>query len=256
MFTSNEQKDPVKRLFLGFSSVNVLYTREIMRVTSDFKNGRTSATNAFGTLAYYVLQQQVIFTMIQQGFLYFLAMGLDEEDEEFMKRKSMTVMNQSVNSILRGLGVYGAVIATLKDAGIDFGAKTVKTYFPEYYEEYEEYLRLGGALKETKTGSGKWRPKTWTEWALDGLNQAMPAVGIKARDFKQAYDDKDGIDAAASGVQAITNLPTKQVPRAMQLYEDIQNENVDLTNKLLFLINMVPHEQKKQVRGEEEDKKK
>jgi len=88
----------------------------------DLKNGRGDAKTNITKMAYYMAVQNIIFSALQ-GALF---AALFEEDEEELTNKQMRVANSMADSILRGVGVYGAAAATLKNIALEIKRQSDK----------------------------------------------------------------------------------------------------------------------------------
>jgi hypothetical protein len=250
-FMSEDQKDRFSRMFLTFGSVNLLYTREIIRAASDYKNGRESAKSAVATIAYYTLLQQGIFLALQTG-LAAIATGIagiedDEEKEKLIKQKSLTITNQTFNAILRGFGVYGAIIAATKDTLFDIGVFTGRkdeSILNELYEENKDLISDSGKAKND------------SQLLLNALGNAIPNLSIKIKKIQRAIREDDKLKAAMAGTEAATNIPATQVNRIMDMVSDLQNEYFSMTEKMLRLIDQLPYERLKELRDKAEKESK
>ena len=69
-------------------------------------------------IVYYLAVQNIIFYGLQQAL--FAMMFDDDQDDERMLKKKERMINGSLDSVLRGAGVYGAVVATIKNLGIKY----------------------------------------------------------------------------------------------------------------------------------------
>ena len=67
-------------------------------------------------ILYYGAIQNVIFYSLQTAL--FAVMFGDDEDEDQILKKRERVIQGTIDSILRGSGIYGAVLSTLKNAVI------------------------------------------------------------------------------------------------------------------------------------------
>jgi hypothetical protein len=108
-------------------------------------------------IVYYLAIQNLIFLSLQSAL--FAAMFDDDEDDERFLKKKERIINGSIDSVLRGAGVWGAVVATLKNMAIK---------------------RLD--KKDQKSSSNIY------DVLAEGL-QVSPPLGIKARKLLQAERD-------------------------------------------------------------------
>jgi hypothetical protein len=134
----------------------------------------------------------------------------DDEDERFLKKKER-VINGTLDSVLRGTGVWGAVIATLKNMAIKWREQREKGYNADESAVLMEMLNVS------------------------------PPLGIKARKVvnaertlnynKKVIDEMDIFDidnpmwsAVTSYIEATTNAPLNR------LYNKTQNVRQSLNN--------------------------
>jgi hypothetical protein len=133
--TSKQQASWIGKLVLNFQNITSQYNRIIKKAALDIVKGRISPpyTNKtqsnLGNLSkilYYGGIQNVIFYSLQTAL--FAVMFDDDEDEDQILKKKERVINGSIDSILRGSGIYGAVISTLKNTLIKFKEQREKGY--------------------------------------------------------------------------------------------------------------------------------
>ena len=78
-----------------------------------FTSKRGSVKANVSRILYYGAVQNLIFASLQNAL--FAAFGDDEEDEEFLDKKIERIANGTLDSLLRGSGIYGAIISTVKN---------------------------------------------------------------------------------------------------------------------------------------------
>ena len=148
----------------------------------------------------------------------------DEEDVNnlFLKKKERLI-NGSIDSVLRGTGVIGAVVATLKNTAIAFARQRDVNYNPDESAVVVEALNLS------------------------------PVIGIKARQIvnaektlnynKKIIDEMDTFDidnpqwsAVTNYVQTFTNLPLNRLYNKTQnVRQALNNEHSTWERSLMFL---------------------
>jgi hypothetical protein len=169
---SQQQASPLGRLVLAFQNVTSQYTRLIKKSGLDLINRRKSPPYNTQTqsdmaniskIVYYGAVQNMIFYALQTG-LFALMFGEDEEQDEktkkFFDKKKQRVLSGSIDSVLRGMGIGGAVISTIKNAAIKFTEN----------KEKSQYIKS--------------QDPAWQQ-----LITFMPPVDIKFRKFKYAERD-------------------------------------------------------------------
>ena len=110
---SQQQASVLGRVILAFQNTPMQYTRLIKKAILDLQAGRGDARSHVSRIIYYGAIQNAIFYSLQTAL--FAMMFGDDDDEEFVNTKTERVVSGSIDSILRGMGVGGAVIATVKN---------------------------------------------------------------------------------------------------------------------------------------------
>jgi len=126
--TSQQQASWIGKLVLNFLNTPSQYNRIIKKAGSDIKNRRITPPNTtqmqsdmsnLSRILYYGAAQNLIFYGLQTALFAVMFDDDDEESEAFLKKKER-VINGSIDTILRGSGVYGVAISTLKNMFIKF----------------------------------------------------------------------------------------------------------------------------------------
>ena len=128
---SQEQRSILGRLILAFANTPMQYTRLMKKAGQDLINGRGDAKAHISKILYYGAVQNFIFSALQSA-LFALFFDDDEEDDEKRKqnadKKLLRTVNSMVDTILRGSGIYGAVVSTIKN--------TIQTYYAQEAKEF------------------------------------------------------------------------------------------------------------------------
>ena len=216
---SQQQASPLGKVILAFQNVTSQFNRLGKKAFLDLKNRRMTPGNTtqfqsdmsnVSRIAYYFAIQNLIFYSLQSAL--FLAMFEDDEDDEKWLKKRERMISGSIDSVLRGTGVWGAAIATLKNMAIKWHEQRDKGY------NADESAVL-----------------------LEALN-VSPPLGIKARKIvnaertlnynKKVIDEMETFDidnpmwsAYTSYLEAVTNIP------ANRLYNKTQNVRQALNNQ-------------------------
>ena len=111
---SMQQASSLGRLILAWANTPMQYTRLTKKALSDIINGRGDTKANVSRILYYGAVQNIIFGTLQTG-LAFLMFGDDEEDKS-RDKKEQRVLNGMLDTLLRGVGVYGALVSTAKNA--------------------------------------------------------------------------------------------------------------------------------------------
>jgi len=171
-------------------------------------------------IAYYFAIQNLIFYSLQSA-LFMAMFDDDEEDERWLKKKER-VVNGSIDSILRGTGVWGSAVATLKNMAI------------KWHEQ-----------------RGKGWNKDESAVLMEMLN-VSPPLGIKARKLvnaektlnynKKTIEEMETFDidnpqwsAVTNYVEATTNVPLNRLYNKTQnVRESLDNQHNALERVLMF----------------------
>ena len=193
---SQQQAGGLGRVILAWQNTPMQYTRLTKKAIGDLANGRGDWKENVSRIIYYGVAQNILFGALQSG-LMFMLFG-DEPDEDEVDKKSIRVANGILDSLLRGTGIYGAAVATLKNVAM----KTAQ---------------------ELEKGFGK---KSKEKIAVEIMN-ISPPIGSKLRKVMNSvnsYDyNKDTMskmdasfnnpawDVGANLIEATTNVPLARV---------------------------------------------
>ena len=218
---SQQQASPLGRMILAFQNTPSQYVRLMKKAALDLVNRRKtppydsqakSDMSNISKIIYYGAIQNVIFYGLQSA-MFAMLFDDDEKDEEFFEKKRDRILNGSLDTILRGMGVGGAVISTIKNTAIKYAENQKKDWGKEDNVVMMEMLQLS------------------------------PPIGIKARklssaqktmDFnKKVIEEMDTFDidnpvysAIGNLIEATTNIPLARLHRkTMNLREAANAEN-------------------------------
>jgi len=204
---SQQQAGPLGRLILAFQNVTMQYTRLTKKALSDLVNRRGDVKTNISKILYYGAIQNIIFGALQSA-LIFVMFGEDEEEKQ---KKTERVANGALDSLLRGTGLYGAAIATIKN--------TVKRY-----------------QKEKEKGWGRDDGRI----ILEAMNLSPPIGSklrkiynaIKTEQYNKGVSEEIGfrienpnVRAVSSLVEALTNVPTERLQRKANNLEEAVTGN-------------------------------
>ena len=166
---SKHQKASISKFVLAFANTPQQYFRLSQKAHRNMqdmggitkalqtKEGRTEARK----ILYYVAAQNVLFTSLQamSGALFTGWGGDDDEQKE-----AIGMVNSMLDTVLRGMGLYGAVASSIKNVGLnlynekdkanpDFGKAALKgglTISPPISRKANDLLQIGNAYKYDK----------------------------------------------------------------------------------------------------------
>ena len=125
---SMQQAGPLGRVILAFANTPMQYNRMIKKAILDLKNRRGDWKTNVSKVLYYGAVQNFIFNALQNALF---ALAFDEDDEIDKDEKAISIGNGMADSILRGVGVAGASVATVKNMILEI-IKQNKKDRPDY----------------------------------------------------------------------------------------------------------------------------
>ena len=234
MLISQQQASVLGRLLLAFQNTPAQVTRIFNKAGRDFINNRGDQKTNVSKMIYYGAVQGFIFASLQQALFAVVPGFNDEEDEEKkanqVNQKEERIVNSMVDTLLRGSGIHGAIVATLKN--------TIMTYFRE----------------EKKDPFDKDHRNT----LLEALNLSPPIGSklrkvnnaIKTAEYSKDVIDEQGWDVTADGkvnlspsysvigslTEALLNLPLERmVIEINSIVESLDNRNTTFQRIALAL---------------------
>jgi len=127
---SSQQASSLGRLILAFGNTPMQYARLTKKAGLDLINGRGDWKTNISKIMYYSVIQNIIFSALQQGLF---ALLFDDEDDDKEKSRLFRIGNSSIDTLLRGAGVYGAAAATVKNMILEI-IDQQKSGRPDYTE--------------------------------------------------------------------------------------------------------------------------
>jgi len=109
---SKQQSSTLGRFILAFANTPLQYNRLMKRAFQDIANGRGDLKSNISKIIYYGFVQNVIFNALQSALF---AVSFDDDIDEKEQARVTKVANGMLDSILRGMGYYGAAISTAKN---------------------------------------------------------------------------------------------------------------------------------------------
>ena len=218
---SAQQAGPLGRTILAFANTPAQYARLTKKAASDIINGRGDLKTNLSKLAYYGAVQNLIFNFLQQA-VFALAFGDDDEENEKKKQeKYLGVANGMADGFLRGIGVAGAITATLKNALIRIIKESEKAR-PDYAET--AIIQLLGISPPVQSKTQKIRSALKSyEWNKDEM---------KEKGFSL---DNPAYLAAANVISAGFNVPLDRVVKKVDNIKNSTQDEVSMLNRIMLL---------------------
>jgi len=193
---SQQQAGDLGRIVLAFANTPMQYNRLINKAVLDLANGRGDYKTNISKIAYYGVIQNLIFNSLQQA-VFALGFG-DEETDEEKDKKYLGILEGTIDSILRGTGVGGAAIYTLKNVIMDLYERSERTR-PEYVDAVWEVASFSPPI-DSKISRLK-----QAAWYFDSKKRRQQMLD------KGFSLDNPAYKAFAKVIAATTNVPLDRV---------------------------------------------
>ena len=219
---SQQQASVLGRLILAFQNTPIQYARLMKKAIADLANGRGDVKTNVSKIVYYGAVQNIIFYSLQTAL--FAMMFGDEDDEEFFDKKQQRVMNGTLDSLLRGMGVGGAVVSTLKNMVLKFAEQQdVPRWKKDEYAVLMEMLNLSPPI------GIKARQMIMAQrninWNQDTIKQ-MPLYNL----------DNPAWESAFLATQSITNIPLARIQTKVTNLREAANKENEVWQRIAMFL--------------------
>ena len=222
---SQQQRSAAGRLVLAFQNTSMQQARLVKKAGLDLINGRGDAKTNISKIVYYTAVQNIIFGSLQSALFATLFSDDDDEDEakkkknKTMEERYIDIGNGIVDTILRGSGMAGAIVATLKNVYLKYHEESEKGFKADYAKVLTEaaniappvgskFVKLMGAMKTTAFEKDVIAKRGWSVMQ-DGRVNLSPSYSV-----------------AGQAVEAVTNLPMNRfVTKIKNLSEAMDSRN-------------------------------
>ena len=213
---SMQQAGPLGRLILAFANTPAQYARLTDKAIRDLKNNRGDAKTNISKIIYYTTVQNIIFNAVQQA-LFAMAFGDEEPEDEKKQEKYIGIANGMADSLLRGVGITGAVVSVGKNAVIRI--------INESKKKRPKYEKVGFELtKISPPVSAK----------LSRINQAARAYEWNKEEMmtKGFSLDNPAFLAGGNVVSALTNIPLDRVVKKVNNVVKSTDSDLELWERI------------------------
>ena len=212
---SQQQASGAGRVVLAFANTPMQYARIIKRSSQDLLNGRGDWKKHIGTIAFYGVAQNLVFSALQNA-LFAEAFGEDEEDEE-KEDKTGRIANGMADSLLSGLGIQGKAILSLKNALITLAKENDKKspkFVKAVYDLFDFSPPLDSKFRKLRSAANTftWERKTMKEKSFSLDNPAYLA--------------------GAQVISGLTNLPLDRAISKLNNIRGIMSEQSEKWQKV------------------------
>ena len=162
--TTQQSSDPSKvsqlqssglgRLVFAFQNTPMQYTREIKKSALDLAYGRGDAKHNISKILYYGAAQSFIFGALQNAMF---TAAFDDDEQKFDTKTART-LNNMFDTILRGSGLPGAVLATTKNVLMKFAEEEKKGFNADHAQTLIQAANFAPpiGIKARKLYSSAW----------------------------------------------------------------------------------------------------
>ena len=216
---SMQQAGPLGRLVLAFANTPAQYARLIKKAASDLKNGRGDAKTNISKIIYYGVAQNLLFNALQQA-LFAFAFDDDEEDTAEQQKKYVGIANGMMDSLLRGMGLGGAVVSVGKNAIIRIINEMEKKQ-PKLEKVGYEITKLSPPI------SAK----------LSRINQAARSYQWDKKEMMEKgwSLDNPAYLASANVIAALTNIPLDRAVKKTNNVVQATSQDLETWERLALL---------------------
>ena len=198
---SQQQTSFAGRLILPFANTPMQMNRIMMKEILDLSKGRFkgsfgdgSVTNKLSKIGYYGFAQSLIFAGLQSGLF---ALMTNSDDDKQTANAKVNAVNTMIDSFLRGMGIQGAVLNSMRLAIQEFIRQDAKKYGADYSEVAEKLLNVSPTV-----GS-----------KFSKLDAAGNTYNYNKKIVKEEGLTLNGplLEASTQALEATTNIPFNRV---------------------------------------------
>jgi hypothetical protein len=217
---SQQQASPLGRLILAFANTPMQYNRLIKKAARDLINNRGDWRSNVSRILYYGAIQNIIFSSLQQAIF---ALSFDDEEDDALDQRTMRVANGMMDTILRGSGVTGAAVATIKNTIMRFIEESERGSRADYGQVAVEVTQvsppMGSKMRKIYSALNAYKFNREIMGSMDTFDYNNPVW-----------------DAAAKVTTATTNVPLDRLFRKTDnIKEALNQENTAMQRSFLAL---------------------
>ena len=214
-----QQAGPLGRVILAFANTPAQYARLIKKAARDLKAGRGDAKTNISKIIYYGVAQNLLFNALQQAIFAF-GFGDEEPEDEEKQEKYISIANGMLDSLLRGMGIGGAVLSVGKNA--------IKRIFDEMEKKQPKLEKVGYELtKISPPISAK----------LSRINQAARSYQWDKKEMQEKgwSLENPAYLAGANVVSALTNIPVDRAIKKTNNVVQATSQDLETWERLALL---------------------
>ena len=225
---SAQQAGVLGRIILAWQNTPMQMTRLMKKKLSDLINRRripgytqiqSDMANIQGVI-YYGIVQNLIFGALQTG-LMFMLFGWDE-DEERKRKLELRVANGALDTILRGTGIYGAAVSTLKNVLLKWKEESKKPFWKR------ENMNIAQEAVNLSPPIGSKMRKIMNAVRTEEYNKGVSEeIGLRI--------ENPNLSIVANWTEALTNIPIARVVNKANNVEEALNSNHELWQRVALV---------------------
>jgi len=238
---SQQQASTAGKVILAFANTPSQYSRIMKKASLDLVNGRGDWKDNVSKILYYGALQNIIFTTLQSALFAVAFNDDDEEQKSFLEKyKGVKTLNSMTDNVLRGLGIGGAVVSTIKNIALDIYDRSKKSR-PEYPDVAFKLLDVSPPI-DIKVSKFKQGMTTWE-------------YGRKDPEAKDPFNiNNPAYEAAAKVVASTTNVPLDRIYQKVENIKGALNDDNENWKRLAMGLGW-PEWQLMSEKEKEEDRK-
>lgn len=208
---SKEQASILGRMILAFQNVTMQYSRRMKKSVIDLAKGRGDFKTNISRILYYGFVQNLVFNSLQSALF---ALSFDEDmEEEKKKNKTTRVANGMLDSILRGLGIPGAIVATGKNTIMEYMKQNKKGFTGDQAYTVLTFLNISPPI-------GSKTRKMYSAMQTERFNKKI-IPNMSPWDISNPRYQSIG-----TGIEAFTNVPLgRAVSKANNIKQALNSDH-------------------------------
>jgi hypothetical protein len=220
---SMEQSSALGRLVLAFANTPMQYTRLQKRAILDLANGRGDYKTNISKIMYYGFVQNLMFNALQNAMFTDIWETDEDAKNKTKQRKkedrNVRIANGMLDSTLRGMGIGGAAVSTLKNVLLKIKSEANRSN-PEYKEAVMEVFDflppIDSKFKKLRSAA--------EAFEYDRIKQ-MKKMGLMDID-NPAYL------ASANIISAATNFPADRIIKKVSNMNGIMTDEMEMWQRI------------------------
>ena len=220
---SDQQRSSAGRLILSFGNTQMQYARIQKKAIQDLVNRRGNDKENLSKLVYYSTVQNLMFNALTQG-MQFLLFDDDEDPKASQAKKEQRVsrtLNGMFDSQVRGLGIQGALVVTLKNT-LTTIAEEMDKKSPEFDKAIDDLFSLSPPLQAK----------------IRKLNSAANTFSWSKKEMEENgfHLNNPAYLATAQVISSLTNIPVDEAVVKINALRAIYSDSSEAWQKVALAL--------------------